>query len=304
MKINGLSVDHFKAGVITGPLSWITKGTLDLDLHLWIPQAHPTDDLLDLIRTEVTDLKETALDSIERMVVNHPERESVRGVFERKAEARRREMWERKRKKARREMRDYGTMAPQDVGSEEPAAVVLSTDTNGTPETAKTHKTTPIPPVPTGPPSLVMFWTVKMNNFKASVPLKPKALSYMSSALIRPVVAFMNSNRTQLEISFDAKMDIVSFPTVCLLITSNKDEKQTNFNGAWDVYTAGLAQILSEELGRALLSLTQDEKERRRRLYQIGLWSIQSVTKQLMEVIEYTRTLGRNATAALGSGVV
>ena len=47
-----------------------------------------------------------------------------------------------------------------------------------------------------------------------------------------------------------------------------------NFNGAWDIYAAGLADILSEELGRALTEHINDEKEQSKYLKQIGLWSV------------------------------
>lgn len=169
--MNGLSIDHFKSGA-TGPLSWITKGKIDLDLHLLIPQITPSDDLLALIRSEIDGLTDTALGQIQKMVENHPEREAIRDLAQRTAR-----------------FRHYGTRHPQvSLGSSDP----------------------PVLPVPEkGYPLLYMFWTVKMNELKASVPLNAPELSYMHSALIRPVVAYMNANKTSLEFSFDAKMDIV-----------------------------------------------------------------------------------------------
>ena len=79
-----------------------------------------------------------------------------------------------------------------------------------------------------------------------------------------------------MEFTFDAKMDI------------------QNFNGSWDFYASGLIDVLSEELGRALTHLTQDHRERHRRFLQISLWSIQSVTRQLMDLIEYTTRIGNH----------
>jgi len=37
---------------------------------------------------------------------------------------------------------------------------------------------------------------IKLDNLKATVPVKPPELSYMTNALIRPTVAFINSNHT------------------------------------------------------------------------------------------------------------
>jgi hypothetical protein len=56
---------------------------------------------------------------------------------------------------------------------------------------------------------IVMLWKVKIKNLKAYVPIITPELGYMSNALIRPVVGYMNSNKTLIPLSMRAQMDIV-----------------------------------------------------------------------------------------------
>jgi distribution and morphology protein 31 len=42
-------------------------------------------------------------------------------------------------------------------------------------------------------------------------------------------------------------------------------------------------------VGRALVQLTTDERERNRRLKRVGLWGLQSVTRNLISVVDYAR---------------
>ena len=229
LKINGLPINHLNAGA-SGPLSWITSGKIDLDVHLLIPQIPPSDDFIMMIRQEMDGITKTTMNKLEEIVSKHPEREAIL-------------------EKNKRKLRNYGVIHPPNRDSY-------------------------FPPLPHGPPSLVMFWNVDLNDIKASVPLISSELSYMNSALIRPVVGFMNNNKTKTHLSFDTKMDV------------------ENFNGSWDIYAAGLVNLLSEEIGRAFLTLVQDERERNKRLRQVGLWSLQSVSKNLTDWIEYARNLG------------
>jgi distribution and morphology protein 31 len=55
----------------------------------------------------------------------------------------------------------------------------------------------------------MMLWKVKIKNIKAYVPIITPELGYMSNALIRPVVGYMNSNKTLIPLSMSAQMDMV-----------------------------------------------------------------------------------------------
>jgi mitochondrial distribution and morphology protein 31 len=64
---------------------------------------------------------------------------------------------------------------------------------------------------------------------------------------------------------------------------------QTNFNGAYDIYTAGLVDVMSEEVGRSLIALVQDEHERNKRIKEIGYWSVAELSKNIVSIVENAR---------------
>lgn len=59
LKIDGLNVDHFNAGATTGPLSWLQRGTVDIDAFVQLPANYrePSEDglgaALDNIRENI-----------------------------------------------------------------------------------------------------------------------------------------------------------------------------------------------------------------------------------------------------------
>ncbi|KAI7818339.1 mitochondrial distribution and morphology protein family 31/32 [Gamsiella multidivaricata] len=120
-------------------------------------------------------------------------------------------------------------------------------------------------------PALVMDFEFRFNNVKASVPLQTESMSYLSNAAVRPIVAFMNSNRTEIPIRCRLEMDL------------------SEFNGSWTVYDSNLMNSLSTELGKAWASLVADERERNRKLKRVGLWGLQSMTRNIVSVYDYAR---------------
>ncbi|RKP11204.1 mitochondrial distribution and morphology protein family 31/32 [Thamnocephalis sphaerospora] len=118
---------------------------------------------------------------------------------------------------------------------------------------------------------LIVDLGVRFNNVKASVPLIADDLSYINNALVRPVVAYMNWHRTCIPVQCTIAMDL------------------QEFDGSWTLYEADLVDTISEGVGRALVQLATDERERNRRLKRVGLWGLQSVTRNLISVIDYGR---------------
>lgn len=132
-------------------------------------------------------------------------------------------------------------------------------------------KVVALPPSPNKPNEMLMLWQVRLNDIKANVPLRSSSLTYMNAALIRPIVSYMNSSRTDISLSFGAAMDL------------------SNFDGAWTVYSAGLIDVLSEQVGRAVTNMYTDEKERMKHLKRIGIISFQSVLKNIVSFLDYAR---------------
>ncbi|KAI8922532.1 mitochondrial distribution and morphology protein family 31/32 [Powellomyces hirtus] len=227
LKLNGLPIDHLNAGV-QGPLGWITRGYLDIDLQLLFPQTE-NDDFLSIIRDELDGLTDVALDKIEEVISRHPETAN----------------------------RLESPIIRHYRSKHDDNAVETSSMPSNTVTANKEA------------PAMVMVWNVRLNDIKASVPLVSPHISYINSALIRPIVGYLNAVKTSISISFRAKMDV------------------SNFDGAWTIYQASLTEVLAEEVGRAITQLVA--QQRAQHLRRVATWSLQSVTRNLAALVEYAR---------------
>lgn len=121
---------------------------------------------------------------------------------------------------------------------------------------------------------LVMDLRVHLNNVRAAVPIFTRDLSYINNALIRPIVAYINSKRTFIPIN-------------CRLV-----KRVGDFDGSWTIFDSGLMDDLSAAVSRPCdptrtLELTiwqtydafardvVDDQARKRRFKKVGFWSLQ-----------------------------
>jgi distribution and morphology protein 31 len=103
---------------------------------------------------------------------------------------------------------------------------------------------------------LVMDLRVHLNDVKASVPLFTRDLSYINQALIRPIVAYINSQKTFIPIN-------------CRIV-----KRASEFDGSWTIFDSGLMEDLSAETYEAFAKDVLDSQQRIRRLKKVGFWSI------------------------------
>ena len=71
---------------------------------------------------------------------------------------------------------------------------------------------------------------VQLNDVRAAVPLFTHAISYVNNAMIRPIVAYINSRR-------------MFIPINCRVV-----ERVSDFDGSWTIYDSGLLKDLSREV--------------------------------------------------------
>ncbi|KAI3402440.2 MDM31 [Candida oxycetoniae] len=103
----------------------------------------------------------------------------------------------------------------------------------------------------------VLDLTIRLNNVRASVPFKAPELSYVNYALIRPIVAYINSKNTFIEIHNRIVKNI------------------QDFNGSWTVYDSLLMDDISEEVYDNFVEYVVDEEARIMRVRRVGFWSLQ-----------------------------
>lgn len=103
---------------------------------------------------------------------------------------------------------------------------------------------------------LVMDLKVHLNDVRAAVPLFTPDLSYINQALIRPIVAYINSKKTFIPIN-------------CRIV-----KRESEFDGSWTIFDSGLMEDLSAETYEAFAKDVVDRQARIRRLKKVGIWSI------------------------------
>ena len=113
---------------------------------------------------------------------------------------------------------------------------------------------------------LVMDLRVHLNDVRAVVPIFTKDLSYVNNALIRPIVAYINSRRTFI-------------PIHCRVV-----KRVNDFDGSWTIYDSGLMDDLSAETYDAFSRDVTDEQARMRRFKKVGLWSLQLAVQAIFLV--------------------
>ncbi|KAK4052088.1 Mitochondrial distribution and morphology protein 31, mitochondrial precursor [Microbotryomycetes sp. JL201] len=100
---------------------------------------------------------------------------------------------------------------------------------------------------------------IRFKDLKASVPYFTSNLSYVNNALVRPIVAFINSNKTLV-------------PVRCHI-----DLPLSEFDGSWTTYDVGLLDRMSEETYAALAHHVQNANQQR--LQVVSLWTLQKTAQ-------------------------
>lgn len=113
---------------------------------------------------------------------------------------------------------------------------------------------------------IVMDLRIHLNDVRAIVPLFTRDLSYINNALIRPIVAYINSRRTFIPIN-------------CRVV-----KRLSDFDGSWTVFDSGLMDDLSAEVYDAFARDVTDEQARLRRFKKVGLWSLQIAAQAIFLV--------------------
>ncbi|KAF2834092.1 hypothetical protein M501DRAFT_1003493 [Patellaria atrata CBS 101060] len=111
---------------------------------------------------------------------------------------------------------------------------------------------------------LVMDLRVSLNNVRAAVPLFTNDLSYVNNALIRPIVAYINSKKAFI-------------PVNCRVV-----KRLSDFDGSWTIYDSMLMDDLSREMYEAFARDVLDDHEgRKRRIKKVGIWTLQLAAQAL-----------------------
>jgi len=106
------------------------------------------------------------------------------------------------------------------------------------------------------PKQLSIDIDLRFRDLKAAVPIFTSELSYINNALIRPIVAFINANRTLVPVHCRVLKDLAVF------------------DGSWTMWETGLMDDISFKTYNAL-AYHVSHANMNRRLKTVSLWSLQ-----------------------------
>lgn len=110
---------------------------------------------------------------------------------------------------------------------------------------------------------VLMDIRVHLNDVRASIPLINHDLSYINNALVRPIVAYINSRRAFIPVS-------------CRVV-----KRQAEFDGSWTIFDSGLMDDLSREVYDAFARDVSDDERRGKRMRKVGRWVVELVVEAL-----------------------
>ncbi|EGG03733.1 uncharacterized protein MELLADRAFT_49357 [Melampsora larici-populina 98AG31] len=109
---------------------------------------------------------------------------------------------------------------------------------------------------------VVIEMDIRFKDVKATVPLFSNNLSHVNHALVRPIVAFINSNKTLIPIRCSLTLPL------------------TEFDGSWTSYDIGLVEKIGDQVYSALAFHVTNSNGRRVGI--VGIWGVQLVARSIL----------------------
>lgn len=224
LRIDSLNIDHLNRGV-EGPFSWIYEGNVDIVADVMIP--HDEDGVWRQSWKKSAEAVTEFYERVEASVVasTHPQHQ-------------------------------IQNIDPHDAREGPPP---LSTISQSDHPQISPHATPLDPERP-----IILDISCHLNNIRASVPLFTKDLSYVNNALVRPIVAYINSRNGAF------------IPVHCRVI-----KELSEFDGSWTIFDSGLLDDLSKEVYGAFARDVEDKGARKRRMRKVGWWGVQVLAQAL-----------------------
>lgn len=292
MRVDGVNFDHIQnQSDLTGPISWILSGKFDVVADIKFPRDLDDEADINTIIIEVLDNLTAALSGESNRDcdddpipgqhrLSGPAIEAPVSAVGATAERVRKENEE-----ARRQGRDPSSAGVQrravaDANATSDNSTESSSSSSLSPQlTQDGEKTkTSIPP-----PTVVIDMDVRFKDIKAAVPLFTNDISYRTNAFVRPIVAFMNANKTLIPIRCRIVMDL------------------SEFDGSLDLAQTGLLPVVSEKIYEALANHVASQNASTKRLKNVSLWSLQVSANAALNLVTLLRNTMARTTGTNGA---
>lgn len=266
-RCDGIPIDHMQTSNDTGVLSWITSGRCDLVADIRFPRQDDQVDLSAIVDHLVDEIGGRlggpaaathnrtgpipGRRSLSRDALEAPRSEGHE--LTKKEERRRALQFAKEAEKAEREQQRFAMLDDEDLQQER-------------------ENETDAPSVDDEEDKIVSIdLDIRFRDLKASVPYFTSDLSYINNALVRPIVAFINRNRTLIPIRCHIDLGL------------------SEFNGSWTTYDVGILDRMSEQVYEALAHHVAQSNDQR--IQTVGLWTLQMTASSVLSALKNNFTL-------------
>lgn len=247
IRVDALKIDHLNRGV-DGPFSWINEGTVDIVADVMFP-ADSSDgivkmvgDFYDRVEAQVLQQRSSPIEAPRSQTHLLTESDPIEAGL----------------------IKNRATRLDNQGGALTPPSLSISKPTEPTP-TPQPHAPTPTP--------VILDLHLTLTSVHASIPLFPTHISYINAALIRPIIAYINTHSGS-STPLNRKPHI---PIHCRVVKNLAD-----FEGSWTVFDSGLMDDLSRETYEAFVRGVNESETRGRRMRKVGFWGLQVVVQALV----------------------
>lgn len=268
LRVDGVNIDHVqKMAGLSGPLMWIYSGRFDLVADIKFPRQYGENVDINTILSEIRDTlnatfageRATTRDSGDALIPGQPELSGpaiVAPVTTVGPQAER----------ARQERAGHDAAARRSRSTYPPRSDAADDDV------ASLDHTTDIRP------SVVIELDVRFKDIKASMPIFTRELNYSTYALARPIVAFMNANKTLIPVKCRILMDL------------------SEFDGSLDLSQTGLPPLVSQKIWEALAHHVASQQANHQRVRNVSLWTLDAIAHGLLRLARHLRDTLTRAT--------
>lgn len=280
LKLHALNVDFFSNGVTTGPLSWLTRGSVDIDVFVQLPLNYRNPSETESLTDKIGALTEGILVQIlrESSIANFSSKEATIQGYDLEQDSNdcefkvdwtgagieanqaidwmsrevvhfRQSFWEMRNFLFGPFLQRLRSRMKEDILNVDDQALEP-------PEQAALHF------LHRKPDSVTFKVDFRFHNLRAHLPWGTNQ-GLVGTALIRPLVAYINEQRPFIPISCHFNVPLI------------------DFDGAWTIYESGIVAALSRGAADSLERLVSDRQNKIRRLKRVSLWSFYALFRNI-----------------------
>lgn len=254
-RIDGLPIEHAQyATGFEGPMSWITSGKVDAILDIKFPR-HPDDEvdigaIFNQIGRNVAEIaKEAGVELGGDSILSGADAKASAEAAHAAALASARDQADRTIIPGAHRLARPALRAPQS-NDDDDLAIISPLKTEDVSER-----------------QVKIDIDLRFRDLKAAVPLYTTDLNLRNNALIRPIVAFINANRTLI-------------PIHCKVTAPLND-----FDGSWTLFETGLTSSISSQIQAALVYHVSSSTANQQRIKTVGAWGVQRGAEAVLNMV-------------------